>query len=137
MDILHEQDRNLILQIHLSHTDMEDTLYWRFEHEGEYTVKSAYNLLLFLYPLSSLNPIHPSPMWKQLWSLKIPPKIKNLIWRMCHNCLLMKDLLKKKHVDVDPSCGNKSTRLHTLPFCCYMLGCSQTPPSALLIILYC
>ena len=28
VDILHERDRNLILNIHLSHTNMEDTLSW-------------------------------------------------------------------------------------------------------------
>lgn len=43
-------------------------------------------------------------MWRKLWNLKIPPKIKNFLWHASAYCLTTKDLLRIRRVQVDPYC---------------------------------
>ncbi|GAA0163397.1 hypothetical protein LIER_39587 [Lithospermum erythrorhizon] len=43
-------------------------------------------------------------LWKHLWSIKIPPRVKNFIWRCLHNILPTKDKLLKGRLNVDGTC---------------------------------
>lgn len=52
--------------------------------------------------------------WKKLWSLVIPPKVKNFIWRSLQNCIPTLDNLRKKHVEVYPICPVCSSFIETL-----------------------
>jgi hypothetical protein len=42
--------------------------------------------------------------WLGIWKLKVPQKIKSLIWRMCCGCLLMRIRLQDKGVQFPISC---------------------------------
>lgn len=44
-DIFNERDQACILNIPLKLSNNDDTIYWRLEDSGVYTVKSAYKLL--------------------------------------------------------------------------------------------
>ena len=57
----------------------EDNLIWKAAKNGLYSVKSAYRLCMEqLVDVSHLQgPVYSSGIWR----LKMPPKIKNLIWR--------------------------------------------------------
>jgi len=37
--------------------------------------------------------------WNLIWKLKVPPKVKNLIWRICRNCLPTRVRLRDKGVN--------------------------------------
>uniref|UniRef100_A0A803NSB0 Reverse transcriptase domain-containing protein n=1 Tax=Cannabis sativa TaxID=3483 RepID=A0A803NSB0_CANSA len=50
------------------------------------------------------NELAASAFWKTLWSLKLPPKIKNLMWRAGSNCLPTLSQLASKHVPVNTRC---------------------------------
>ena len=91
VDIFNERDRNLILRIPISPNNVVDRLYWKYDSKGQYTVKSAYKSLTT--QLSTLHPNHYFPLWKTLWSLNLPQKVKNFIWSLCNNCLPTKDQL--------------------------------------------
>lgn len=39
-----------------------------------------------------------------LWNLKMPPKVKNFVWRSFHNCLPCMDNLRAHHVPVNAAC---------------------------------
>ena len=73
-DLFNEADRVAILSIPLSSTVDEDGWYWAFESSGVYSVKSAYRFLMGLrnQVFSSDNA---TGFWKQIWALKIPPKV--------------------------------------------------------------
>lgn len=43
-------------------------------------------------------------VWKKIWSLPCPPKIKQFMWRVAHNSLPMKMNIKRRHIDLDTSC---------------------------------
>jgi hypothetical protein len=79
-----------ILQIPLHNKGFEDFVAWGFTKHGRCTVRSGYHLQwrhqfgasagqLALPGSSALNPV-----WKAMWQLKIPSKIKKIIWRTLH-----------------------------------------------------
>ncbi|KAM6557738.1 hypothetical protein CsatB_004757 [Cannabis sativa] len=67
-----------------------------------YSVKSAYVLQQSLKGTGSES--EASDFWKALWSLKLPPKIKNLMWRAGSNCLPTLSQLASKRVPVNTRC---------------------------------
>jgi len=42
--------------------------------------------------------------WNLIWKLKIPPKVKQFIWRICRNCLPTRVRLKDKGVACPMKC---------------------------------
>uniref|UniRef100_A0A803P6E9 Reverse transcriptase zinc-binding domain-containing protein n=1 Tax=Cannabis sativa TaxID=3483 RepID=A0A803P6E9_CANSA len=65
--------------------------------------------------------------WNKLWSLKVPPKTKDLVWRAASNCLATKVNLCIKKVLTDnncPLCGVfAETELHLLVSCQFAWAC--------------
>lgn len=41
-------------------------------------------------------------VWKILWDLKVPPKVKHFLWRAAYEILPTKDHLWSKQILVDP-----------------------------------
>ena len=68
---------NRILGIHLSHQASQDQIFWCLSPSGEFTVKSAYNILRSVaqVPHQHLN----SKDWKDIWKLKANVRLKHLL----------------------------------------------------------
>ncbi|GMY33812.1 putative ribonuclease h protein [Fagus crenata] len=86
-----------------------DKLIWAASTSGKYCVKSAYYLLKDHYEEKSncgeaSNGEMMKVLWSRVWSLHIPPKVKNFIWRACLNILPTKINLKKKKITTDWFC---------------------------------
>lgn len=102
-----EEDPELIKRIPLSQIAKEDSLYWPYSTSGHYTCKSSYN---FLKQESKMQdspqapPIHDKQVWKEIWQLKVPPKIKNFLWRACRNALPTKQALMKRKITANSIC---------------------------------
>lgn len=68
-----------------------------------------------------------SGFWRKLWNLKIPPKVKNFLWRAVNNCLPTKDLLRVKQVQVNIVCPTfneaPESILHALVLCPFAEHC--------------
>ncbi|KAH1056339.1 hypothetical protein J1N35_034404 [Gossypium stocksii] len=65
---------------------MQDTLVWKFEASGNYTVKSGYRVLSTeQLQTSSYSEEKYRAFYKVLWELQIPAKIKILVWRLFNN----------------------------------------------------
>ncbi|XP_062075810.1 uncharacterized protein LOC133779929 [Humulus lupulus] len=101
LDIFTERDINLISAIPINEHDRDDW-YWKFDHKGFYTVKSAYALLQSEKHDSASS--DNSGFWRLLWQLKVPPKVKNFLWLASRDCLPTRVLLRTKGVSVDPRC---------------------------------
>ncbi|KAL0016322.1 hypothetical protein SO802_003391 [Lithocarpus litseifolius] len=118
-------DVELVQKISLSRGQAEDALFWPYVQSGQYTAKSGYFFLktkLRSTPTTICNPpIQPKPLWKQIWSLSLPSKTKNFLWRACHNALPTKENLVKRCIITDPTCSFCSTQaedvLHAV-WCC-------------------
>ena len=44
--------------------------------------------------------------WRDIWRLKIPPKVKHLVWRMCRGCLPTRVRLQDKGVSCPTNCAS-------------------------------
>lgn len=122
-DIFEHRDVNIILSI-LIDREVNDSWYWRKEKLGNYSVKSAY--LILEEENNDAATSANSGFWRKIWNLKIPPKVKNFLWRACSNCLPTKDLLTAKRVPVNLYCSmcneHQETVLHILVQCAYAVS---------------
>jgi hypothetical protein len=81
---------------------VDDRLLWKAEKNGYYSVRSAYRLCTDVLTDSSHH--HWDGFWQGIWRLKVPPKIKNLIWRMCRNVIPTRQRLQDKGVQCPLTC---------------------------------
>nr|POE76298.1 putative ribonuclease h protein [Quercus suber] len=79
---------------------------------------------------SSINPsedwvsgqlVPDSGIWKLVWGLRIPSKVKNFIWRSCRDAIPVKKNLKRRQILQDDRCDHchqmPETVLHALWEC--------------------
>jgi hypothetical protein len=93
-------DRILATPLYSSVTD--DKRIWRGESNGDYSVKSAYRICVENLDTSHLRV---NGDWNLLWSIKAPPKVKNLLWRICRNCVPTRVRLRTRGVDCPSVCA--------------------------------
>lgn len=107
-----EQDAQAILQIPIQE-GAEDFLAWHFDKKGNFSVKSAYQVVLDSearesekgIPSMSHNPeISTNLPWKKLWALHLPGKILHFLWRLANNSLPFRTKLKRRGIDLDTRC---------------------------------
>lgn len=98
-DLFNARDRQLIYQIPLSTRTKADSWYWIFDSNGAFSVKSCYRRL------QGENECTEKSFWKKLWSLQLPGKVINFLWRVCRNVLPTAEALMHKHVNVQNICS--------------------------------
>ena len=117
--------RNLFNGYHCldSRCQTKDVLYWPFTADGQYNCKSEYNFLKDLKENSD-DGTHvevDKKFWKSIWSLEIPNKYKNMLWRACRNSLPTKQNLVLRTILQNSSCDRCSLQaentLHSLWSC--------------------
>ena len=96
-----------IKQIPLSFRRPPDMCVWAGTKRGEFSVKSAYWLLIAQQcqveaSSSSTRDLH--GFWTSVWSVKVPPKIKTFVWRVCRNILPTKTKLFERKLTSSYSC---------------------------------
>ncbi|XP_060969989.1 uncharacterized protein LOC115713780 [Cannabis sativa] len=123
-DLFEERDRRLIVKIPLQQSAAKDTLTWAYEASGIYSVKSAYKLLQQVNGRWDNDDDAASTFWATMWRLKIPPKVKNTLWRAGKNCLPTLCMLQTKRVNVNSLCPicreEEETILHALVTCSHI-----------------
>ncbi|XP_030930993.1 uncharacterized protein LOC115956857 [Quercus lobata] len=90
-----------IQAISLCWTDQDDCLIWPGCKDGNYSVKTGYQLLCesaTLGDASSSDSSKQSLFWKRVWKLQIPNKIKVFLWRVCSNALPTLENLKRRKI---------------------------------------
>ena len=96
--MFNSKDAALILQVPLSTRQVNDRWFWLADPKGEFTVRSCYNLL------NSVSDAPNSKVWKFLWGLEVPGKVKYFLWRALKNILPTANNLLSRRVDVSPIC---------------------------------
>ena len=100
-------EADTIKKIPLCHTDQANTFTWPFTPIREYTVKSGYTFLQHEYQNSQLGQSgheYPKPLWKAIWSLQVPSKVKIFVWRASKNSLPTKTNLMKWRIIIEDLC---------------------------------
>ena len=107
---------DLIKNIPLSRTESEDMIYWPLTQNGQYTCKNEYD-----EASQDMYSPQDSSFWKGVWSLQVPNKVKNLMWRACKNSIPTKLNLLRWAIIVDPLCdrckSEAQSPLHALWLC--------------------
>ncbi|KAH9768702.1 reverse transcriptase domain-containing protein [Citrus sinensis] len=98
VDVFNTRDAAMILQVPLNTRQDNDRWFWLADPNGEFTVRSCYNLL------NSVSDVPNSKVWKFLWGLEAPGKVKQFLWRSLKNILPTADNLLSRKVDVSPIC---------------------------------
>lgn len=96
-----------ILKLNLGHCPQPEKWFWKAEKSGNFTVKSAYRLLEASAQPDQAESSHASSiitLWKQLWKMRVPPKIKNFAWRAYRDTLPTRCNLIKRKVHVTSIC---------------------------------
>jgi ribonuclease HI len=113
------------LQTPISWFNQTGSIFWPHVPSGEFTVKSGYHVLKSLNVVRSPDPSTSVSIddiiWKELWGLNIPQKVKLFLWKACHNLLPVKDNLFKKRLsicNICPICNLESETVeHALLIC--------------------
>ncbi|KAL4283316.1 hypothetical protein GQ457_16G016220 [Hibiscus cannabinus] len=71
------EEASSILSISLPRSQLDDKLIWRSKKSGIYTVRSEYQLLL---RQSQIDP-HRKKMFKAIWNLECPSKVRIMLWK--------------------------------------------------------
>ena len=80
----------------------DDRIVWKGERHRRYSVRSAYRLCVT--ELIDSSYLWRPGYWSGIWNLKVPPKVKNLLWRMCRGCLPTRVRLLDKGVVCPTTC---------------------------------
>ena len=99
-------EAELIKSIPFSRCEAEDNLFWPFTSNGVYTSKWGYRFLKAETQTKwdEEQMEHDKVLWQTLWSLQVPNKIKNLVWKACRNSLPTKVNLVRHNIIDCPSC---------------------------------
>ncbi|MCH86642.1 putative ribonuclease H protein, partial [Trifolium medium] len=101
------QQAQQITQIPLSFNRPPDCFMWGANKAGVLSVRSAYKFLKKRYEvLNSNQSIIPqgSSIWSKLWKIKTIPRHLQLMWRIIHNRLPVREVLFKRGVNCPPLC---------------------------------
>lgn len=78
---------------------MNDKLIWGEESSGQFSTKSAYDMLT---TPADYQGIHSNWLW--IWKLKGPNKLKHFLWLAAHNNLMTNEMRFIRHKTDSPSC---------------------------------
>ncbi|XP_062007342.1 uncharacterized protein LOC133724594 [Rosa rugosa] len=103
-----------ILSIPIGLSNSPDKPIWSHSSTGKFSVKSAY--------YGVINPtMRNNSIWKSIWHLNIPPKLKIFTWLFVHKRLPTNVNRARRHLTIDSSChccpGEPETMLHLFRDC--------------------
>ena len=97
-----------ILWLKLGNLSSRDKLVWKENKAKVFSIKTAYQVALRLHhphagehSLATMD----QKIWKRIWSINVPPKVRTFVWWACSHILLTKANLFHKKVPVDPLCS--------------------------------
>lgn len=102
-----EDKARIILSMPLSSHGGPYKLIWSLSANGSFSMKSTYNVVLAIKKANarevsnSANQIKP---WKCIWSLTVPKKATNFLWRLSTNSTPTNSNMYKKKVDESGHC---------------------------------
>ncbi|XP_027121672.1 uncharacterized protein [Coffea arabica] len=122
-----------ILNIPISLAGKEDSHFWIYGTDGNYSVKSGYKLLVNCAEVS-LNGNNTEgstswedqtqKTWKDLWRLKVKHKLKVFLWKCLNDALPVKDLIYGRLKVGDPICNRCGEDRETIEH--MLLNCRES-----------
>nr|POF14706.1 putative ribonuclease h protein [Quercus suber] len=122
--LFNTKEAELIKTIPLSNEVSEDILFWPHSSNSQYSCKSGYRFLekedeLHNEPQEVTN--EEKQLWNGIWSMRVPPKVKTLLWRACREAIPTMSALFRRTISTDSSCvrchANSEDSKHALWSC--------------------
>lgn len=105
-DVFMPCDDEVILNILRCTSWPKDKLIWHYTQSGQFSVRSAYHLKIHQKYRNLEGTSHDkTPLWKTIWSLDIPPRVRMFAWRLCHRALPTGDNIAKRISGIDTKCA--------------------------------
>lgn len=79
-----------------------DRISWMMERIGRYTVKTGYKPVMM--QLLHSDRFHVEGEWRRIWKVNSPHKARNLLWRICRECVLTRLRLQSRYVQCEMIC---------------------------------
>ena len=132
-------DASAILGIPLSSTGRRDRLIWAACNSGKFSVKSPYALAyeerIEQNRGDCSNNSSCKQVWKGIWQMKLPHKLRHFAWKAGRNIVATKDNLKQRKISTDNECAlygqPEETTCHLLWFCKHARGVWESSKLAL------
>lgn len=107
--------------------NQEDSIRWGFTKRGDYPTQSCYKLLEalvdFEHPQTRALPLIERQLWRNIWKIKAPPKIKHFIWRALSGALAVKERLITRGIQMDTTCLCCNQAAESI--CHVLFGCDK------------
>lgn len=104
-----EKDADAILSIPLSLHRSKGRMIWAETPSEKFTAKSAYRLAYEENrdggKADCLNPSARKKVWKGLWRMNLPKKVKHFAWKATRDILTSKEALRQRHIMVEGGCA--------------------------------
>ena len=103
------RDRQAILTTPIGAPNRPDRIVWDYSKNGIFTVRSGYswiqsqNLGARDHRLVAARQV-PTSLWRAIWKLEVPPKLRHFLWLSLHNCLPTCDAFFSRRSYSDPLC---------------------------------
>ena len=86
-----QDEANKVQKIQLSQQPCDDDLFWPYMQSGIYSAKSGYYFLKTEVQMSSppknQASVQTRSLWKRIWQMAVPCKVRNFVWRACRNAI--------------------------------------------------
>lgn len=100
-----KDDAELNVSIPLPKEPVDDQLFWHYDKQGNYYVKSGFQIAQKIkFPSPPSGSKTNSEIWKVLWNFTLPAKVKNFMWRAIKNLVPTSENLWHKKIIADPIC---------------------------------
>ncbi|CAN6545401.1 unnamed protein product [Malus baccata var. baccata] len=109
LPFLSDSDRTAIEETPIGDLSRKDRIIWGGSRNGIYSVKSGYRWIQSRSldrrdrRLSTARRV-PSVLWKAIWKLEVPPKLRHFLWLTVHNCLPTCEALFRRRSFVSFTC---------------------------------
>ncbi|KAF3972073.1 hypothetical protein CMV_004399 [Castanea mollissima] len=118
------REATTIMAIPLSLSNCADVRTWPLNIDGVYSVKSGYKQLLDMElneQPSTSDLSSTKQLWNGIWKMRVPNRVKTLIWRTSTDSLPSKANLRKRKILVDAMCSScglePETTMHAIWSC--------------------
>uniref|UniRef100_A0A7N2LJ47 Reverse transcriptase zinc-binding domain-containing protein n=1 Tax=Quercus lobata TaxID=97700 RepID=A0A7N2LJ47_QUELO len=102
-------EAEVVRRIPVSEGSAEDVLIWPLTQlDGNYSVQSAYKMSeadMNSQKPSSSSMDGGSRVWKGIWKIRTPNRIRHFVWRAARDSLPTKQNLKLRHIPIDDTCA--------------------------------
>lgn len=108
--IFYPLDAEEILRIQLPHSPEEDFIAWHYDKVGMFTIFSAYKLALQAQIRADEEVAQCSngdgdrKLWKNIWNVQVPQKIRIFAWRVSRDCLATQHNKHRRQIVQKPNC---------------------------------